>query len=200
MELYCVSLTFHYVQILHTGHSQMSVSHRFFSRRFYWGIGGAAVIGGLVCMVNVPELMTSSDASSPGPTVAVAPEARSLDLHSEGIRQALQGNYPQAITQYDQALALSPQNPEIYYNRAVAYYSLGDADLAIKDFDHAIQLQPTMAEAYANRSTVYLDMGDPARALADGQQAATLFDSQSESQQAEEVRQWLKEQSIQAIP
>ncbi|MGB7415604.1 MAG: tetratricopeptide repeat protein, partial [Thermosynechococcaceae cyanobacterium] len=139
------------------------------------------------------------NASSSDSAVVVAPEARSLELHSEGIRSALQGDYPEAIAKYDQALMLSPQNPEIYYNRAVAHYSEHHDQLAVQDFNRAIQLQPTMAEAYANRSMIHLDMGDPARALADGQKAVTLFDQQGEKEQAAEVRAWLQEQAIQEI-
>ncbi|MGF1603997.1 MAG: tetratricopeptide repeat protein [Thermosynechococcaceae cyanobacterium] len=169
------------------------------SHRFYWGIGTAAVISSLVCFIPALAIPASDSAQASAVTLgadplqAAASEDRSLMLHTAGIRKALEGDYQDAIANYDQALNLSPQNPEIYYNRAVAHYSVGHPKLALDDFDHAIQLQPTMAEAYANRSTVRLEAGDAKGAIADGQKAAQLFEQQGEPDLAAEMQDWVNQ-------
>jgi Flp pilus assembly protein TadD len=124
---------------------------------------------------------------------SAALEDRSWAFHTAGVRKALEGDYHSAIADYDQALILSPQNPEIYYNRAVAHYSVGDSHLALQDFDQAIQLQPTMAEAYANRGTVRLEAGNVVGAMADGRQAAQLFEQQGETDLAAEMQDWVNQ-------
>lgn len=124
---------------------------------------------------------------------SIASEEQSLDLHTTGIQKALQGNYESAIDDYNRALRLSPYNPEIYYNRAVAYYSIGGATQALQNFDHAIQLQPTMAEAYANRGTIRLEVGDIEGALADGKKAAELFEQQGKLQLAAQMWDWVQQ-------
>lgn len=173
------------------------------SHRIYWLLGITAVCSGVALFVTQMGSVKPGIASSEGlraqGNVAAAIEDRSLALHSEGIKKALLGDYPSAIADYDRALMLSPENPEIYYNRAVAHYSVGHSEQAVQDFDRAIQLQPTMAEAYANRSTLHLESGDPARALADGQRAVALFEQQGEPGLAAEMRDWLQQHKIRAI-
>ena len=53
------------------------------------------------------------------------------------------------------AIELDSQYAIAYYNRGIAYYSLGQYELAIADYDEAIRLDPQYAEAYCNRGTAY---------------------------------------------
>jgi Flp pilus assembly protein TadD len=173
------------------------------SRRFY-GVLGVAAIGSFIYFANALALPVPKISSQNGneATVNAKPqesttEARALSFHTKGIRKALNGDYFNAIVDYDQALMLSPHNPEIYYNRAVAHYSVGKSKLALQDWDRAIQLQPTMAEAYANRSILRLETGDRAGAFADGRKAADLFKQQGELTLSAEIQDWVQQQTTQ---
>lgn len=155
------------------------------SNRVDWGIGMTAFIGSLIYAINAIGLQTPKDLAFGSP---LTPEEQSLSRQIEGIQKALRGDYFGAMGDYDRALALSPNNPDIYYNRAVAYYSLGQSHLALEDFEHAIQLQPFMVEAYANRGTIRLEQGDTVGALSDVQKASELFEQQGQPHLATEIR------------
>ncbi|MCM1982371.1 tetratricopeptide repeat protein [Lyngbya confervoides] len=168
------------------------------SRRFYWVVGTASLLGGLVYLGFATGLVTPA-----GPTVQTSAsssvrEQRALSLHTSGIRKALQGDYQGAIADYSQAIELSPQNPEIYYNRGVAYYSVGNSPSAIADFNQTLQLDPAKAQAYANRGAIFLESGNSQAALADAQTAAQLFEAQGDPRLADQMQDWIQQQGLQA--
>ena len=49
-------------------------------------------------------------------------------------------DYDQAIADFDEAIALDPQDALAYANRGYAYYNLGDDDKAIADYERALEL------------------------------------------------------------
>ncbi len=171
------------------------------SRRLFGIFGTAAVMGGFLYLTSA--FTTNQSVHSQEKIAAVikrqpqvsAAEERSLRFHTAGIRKALEGDYPNAIVDYDQALLLSPHNSEIYYNRAVAHYWVGKSRLALQDLDQAVQLQPSMAEGYANRGSIRLETGDVAGALSDARKAAKLFEQQGEPELAEEMQDWVRYQT-----
>ncbi|PZD71164.1 Photosystem I assembly protein Ycf3 [Acaryochloris thomasi RCC1774] len=170
--------------------------------RIYRVLGVVAAIGVAIATHNLdwtkPSLAKSQDRTNAveialGQPEAINREDQSVILHSAGIQKALQGNYLDAIEDYSQALRLSPRNPDIFFNRAVAHYAVGHSQQALRDFNHVIQLQPTMAEAYADRATLRLEAGDSAGAIADVQKAADLFEQQGEPDLAAEMREWVQQ-------
>lgn len=60
-----------------------------------------------------------------------------------------------AIEYLNNAIKLKPDYADAYYDRGVAYVSLGQHKLAIEDFSHVIKLQPNSANAYNNRGLAY---------------------------------------------
>lgn len=46
----------------------------------------------------------------------------------DGVRYFQQGQYPTAITRFDSALTIDPQNPDSYYNKAAVYHRMGLAN------------------------------------------------------------------------
>lgn len=54
-----------------------------------------------------------------------------------------------------------------YFNRANAFYELGNFDLALKDYSRALSLDPYDADAYYNRGNTYSDLGDLDHAVSD---------------------------------
>lgn len=115
----------------------------------------------------------------------------------DGIQKALSGDYPGAIEAYDLALQFAPANAEAYYNRGVAYFSIGHSDNALQDFERAISITPSMAEAYGNRGTIRLQMGEYKSALSDFQTAADLFEQEDDHISAEAMRSLIHQNTAQ---
>ncbi len=55
-------------------------------------------------------------------------------------------NFNAAIQEYTQAIRLNPSYSEAYYNRAIAYYRIGNMNQAISDMQTAINLNPNDLE------------------------------------------------------
>src|SRR4029077_15123304 len=62
------------------------------------------------------------------------------------------GDQPRALAAFEQAIALSPDEPHFTFNRATVRRFLGDLEGAERDYDRVIALKPADYEAYLNRS------------------------------------------------
>jgi tetratricopeptide (TPR) repeat protein len=60
-----------------------------------------------------------------------------------------------ALSDYNKAISLSPQDGEFRVNRGATYARLGDINKAIEDFNEGIKLKPDHAVGYLNRSIMY---------------------------------------------
>ena len=72
------------------------------------------------------------------------------------------------------AIALSPANAFLYYNRGNAYVQCVDYQLAYDDYTKAIELDPLMAEAWFNRGLVRMALKQQNEAFADLSKAGEL--------------------------
>ena len=79
-----------------------------------------------------------------------------------------------ALQTLDKALALSPGDAYIYYNRGCLYMQRGDIKAAAEDFTRAVEKDPRLAEAYFNRGIARLLSGDTAAAMRDFSKAGEL--------------------------
>ena len=79
--------------------------------------------------------------------------------HHRGSAFAEQGKYLEAIADYDIAIRLQPDYPDIYLDRGNSYYAMERHEHALKDYSEAIRLSPGYAEAFANRAAVYAALG-----------------------------------------
>ncbi len=77
------------------------------------------------------------------------------------------GYHAEALSCYNQALQLNPNESDGYNNRGVLYYTLRQYEQAIADYTMAIQLHPSYARPYYNRGLVYQDLGQYELAMAD---------------------------------
>jgi tetratricopeptide (TPR) repeat protein len=105
------------------------------------------------------------------------------------------GEYPKAVLDYTAAMALDPDNPLAYQERARAYRALGDKENAERDersvqavtyleqalaemqqenwdqalwvLNQVLQLDPNLHRGYLRRAMVYLAKHEPDRAIAD---------------------------------
>ncbi len=76
-------------------------------------------------------------------------------LHTRGVVELRQKQWPQAIHDFDDVLRLS-SDPDLkgsaYHNRGIAHLRLHDFERAIADFDACLQLdRPNSADAFAHR-------------------------------------------------
>lgn len=78
-----------------------------------------------------------------------------INHFNRGLAYAANGDYVNAVTEYSQAIQLSPRYTEAYYNRGLAYLFLSAAGPHItdarNDFDRVIQIDPNFTMAYYYR-------------------------------------------------
>ena len=60
------------------------------------------------------------------------------------------GQYPEAIEQYEAVLASGLTSPELYYNLGNAYFRDNQMGRAILNYSRALRLRPTMTDAREN--------------------------------------------------
>ncbi len=69
--------------------------------------------------------------------------AQNKDLFQEANTAYNEGNYPEAIDNYELILENGETSPELYYNLANAYYKLNKIGPSIYYYEKALQLKPT---------------------------------------------------------
>ena len=118
-----------------------------------------------------------------------------VSANDQGMIYFEQGDYKEAIDAFDEAIKLDPQDAIAYYNRGVAYKSLGQSSQgqqsgvqlrlgqyrsAIQDFDQAIRLNP-QADAYYNRGVAHRYLDQFELALEDFDKAIRLNPQHAEA-------------------
>jgi tetratricopeptide (TPR) repeat protein len=88
-----------------------------------------------------------------------------------------------AISDYTDAIALNPEYPALYVQRADAYADAGNLGLAIDDMTRAIALEPDDADSFATRGDLYAETGELALAKADYRRALVLEDDHEQARQ-----------------
>lgn len=78
-------------------------------------------------------------------------DSRALD--ALGFLENRWGNYREALTYFNKAIARDNKNAITYNNRGMCYYNSGNYVAAFQDFNKAILLDSTFAEAYSNRGS-----------------------------------------------
>jgi tetratricopeptide (TPR) repeat protein len=94
------------------------------------------------------------------------------------------GNYNEAIRNYDSAIKLNPQNPTARNNLGVAYLSIGKNKEGLAAFKDAAALNPSIGEIHVNLARAYLRLRNKEAALAeytalqtsDSELAKTIYD------------------------
>lgn len=111
-----------------------------------------------------------------------------------------QGDYPQGIAEYEEAIRRNPEEFAAFHQRGVAYSSLGMHEQALEDFNEAIRLNPKhscwpspscdwpsgpsrslwkggperLAASHSGRGLAYSDLGQYDLALLDFDEAIRL--------------------------
>ena len=140
------------------------------------GINGRAEANsGTVVRKGIPinTFLTARNNPRPSvpPTTATAPRQRKAeDFISLGGAKANRKDYQGAIADYTQAVQISPNNPDAYYQRGVANNQLNNYQAALEDFNQVLRLSPKNTFAYAQRGLAHVGLKDYQGALADSDQ------------------------------
>jgi len=95
-------------------------------------------------------------------------------LMNQGMANYNQGNFPEAITDFDKVLQQEPKNTSALLQLALSKSKLKSFVEAIDDFDKLIEIAPNNAIAYLNRGIVRSQLGDPSGAILDFKKTISL--------------------------
>ena len=93
---------------------------------------------------------------------------------SIGFLHSQQNEKDQAVSAYDQAIALMPNFADAFTSRGVVRSSLGNLEEAIADHNEAIRLNPDFVDAYINRGTAKRALKKHDEAILDFDEAIRL--------------------------
>jgi type IV pilus assembly protein PilF len=87
-------------------------------------------------------------------------EQKSQIFFSAGTQALMDQNYTQALTNLIKADELSPNNPEILNNLAMAYFFKGEEDIAVKQLKQVIKIDSRNSDARLNLGSIYYKNGN----------------------------------------
>jgi len=137
--------------------SDLSETMRSGVMRFVWIILPVILLSLFSCASTQPKQDGSRDAKF---------------YNNRGIVFGEKGEYDQAISDFDKAIAINPRYMTAYNNRGVIYRLKGQYDRAILDFNKAIEMNPLDAEGYNNLAWLLATAKTPS--FRNGKRAAAL--------------------------
>lgn len=102
------------------------------------------------------------------------PDLQYYSYLSRGLAHFHRREYPQALEDFNQTIALQPHLTEGYNGRGMVHHALGDLQGAIADFTTALNADPNSHDAYHNRALVWQALGRYRTSIEDFTQAILL--------------------------
>jgi tetratricopeptide (TPR) repeat protein len=97
--------------------------------------------------------------------------ARSLAYSMRALAYSRNGQFNQALPDYDMAILLDPTSAMALNNRAWVRYKLSKLDESLADVEQSLTLSPGSPHAYDTRAHVHQARGEQTQALSDYEQA-----------------------------
>jgi tetratricopeptide (TPR) repeat protein len=91
-----------------------------------------------------------------------------------GYADVSQQQYQDAITEYGEALKLTPQDVRIYEQRAAVEMKINDYDKALADYSEIIKLKPNEVRYYNYRAYIYELKNDSTNSMTDTEKVLKL--------------------------
>jgi tetratricopeptide (TPR) repeat protein len=106
------------------------------------------------------------------PTLPTHAQARLASAHAD-LAKAYQelGLYPQAVEQYEQAIALAPNFPDLHCNLARCQMEAGNGEKAQTSLERALELHPTYADALVQLGLLYYQRRETPKAVSHWEKA-----------------------------
>ena len=92
----------------------------------------------------------------------------------QAVKLSQKKSWEQAISAYQKAIALEPNDAATHYNLALALKYSGDAQHAVDEFQEALRLKPKWADAHFGLGAAFYDLHDQAAALKEIRTAVEL--------------------------
>lgn len=89
------------------------------------------------------------------------------DFKVDGNQALGEGNYEEALENYNCAIEFNPFDSYAYNNQGLAYYQMGEIESALESYAKSLSLNPWDAQTYSNRGYLYADVGEIDLAMAD---------------------------------
>ncbi len=124
--------------------------------------------------VGAKNLANISDLRIKSSLLAQSDLKEAIVYFHRGINRHTSGDTKGAIEEYNQALQLHPNFPEVYYKRGISRHKLGDLKGAIADYTQAISLNSNYPGIYNHRGFTRHDLGDLKGAIVDFNKALSL--------------------------
>jgi len=100
------------------------------------------------------------------PTLPTHAQARLANAHAE-LAKAYQelSLYPQSVQEYEKAIALAPNFPDLHCNLARCYMEAGDPDRAQAALERALELHPAYADALVQLGVLHYQRRETSEAV-----------------------------------
>jgi tetratricopeptide (TPR) repeat protein len=106
------------------------------------------------------------------------------DIYQQGLTKAIAGAYQEAIRDFNQVLEMNDHVLDVYYNRGLAHYKLGNLEAAINDFSKTLVArnvngfqmldESLTVQAHVYRGLAHHQLGNHSKALDDYSEALML--------------------------
>src|SRR6476620_3929346 len=114
-----------------------------------------------------------------------------------GYADASEQSYQDAITEYGEALKLTPKDVRIYEQRAAVEMKINDYDKALADYSEIIKLKPNEVRYYNYRAYIYELKNDSTNSMTDTEK---VLKQDSNNQEAKALKQRIEQKLAAAEP
>jgi tetratricopeptide (TPR) repeat protein len=88
-------------------------------------------------------------------------------LYYRGLKYMDADDYTQAISDFNQSIALDSSVAATWFNRGTSKFSIDDFEGALADYNRAVAIKPGYVDAFYNRGVLFDTKGDYESAIAD---------------------------------